>query len=71
MVPPTPPSNSSFKDQKVRVPYHCAAKFEQTLLNQQVPQGPDQTNHLVGVLSRLRQEVVGVVADIAQIRQIG
>ena len=32
--------------------------------NQQLLQGPDQTNKLVGVLSRFRQETVGMVANI-------
>ena len=49
---------------KVRVVSDCAAKFGQTSLNQQLLQGPDQTNPLVGVLSRFRQETVGMVADI-------
>ena len=52
------------KPDKVRVVYDCAAKFGQTSLNQQLLQGPDQTNQLVGVLSRFRQETVGMVADI-------
>ncbi|PFX13941.1 hypothetical protein AWC38_SpisGene21942 [Stylophora pistillata] len=39
-------------------------KFGQTSLNQQLLQGPDQTNQLVGVLSRFRQNSVGIVADI-------
>lgn len=33
-------------------------------MNQQLLQGPDQTNQLVGVLSRFRQETVAMVADI-------
>lgn len=33
-------------------------------MNQQLLQRPDQTNQLVGVLSRFRQETVGMVADI-------
>ena len=33
-------------------------------MNQQLLLGPDQTNQLVGVVSRFRQESVGVVADI-------
>ncbi|XP_068756283.1 uncharacterized protein [Montipora capricornis] len=49
---------------KVRVVYDCAAKYGGTSLNQQLLQGPDQTNQLVGVLSRFRQEPIGVVADI-------
>lgn len=52
------------KPDKVRVVYDCAAKYRQTTLNQQLLQGPDEANHLVGVLSRFRQETVGLVADI-------
>ena len=52
------------KPDKVRVVYDCAAKYGGTSLNQQLLPGPDQTNQLVGVLSRFRQESVGVVADI-------
>ena len=44
--------------------YDCAAKLGQTSLNQQLLQGPDQTNQLLGVLSRFRQNSVGIVADI-------
>ena len=46
------------KPGKVRTVYDCAAKYGGTSLNQQLLPGPDQTNQLVGVLSRLRQESV-------------
>ena len=52
------------KPDKFRVVYDCAAKFGQTSLNQQLLQDSDQTNPLVGVLSRFRQNTVGMVADI-------
>ena len=61
---PHHPVTHPLKPDKVRVVYDCAAKFGQTSLNQQVLQGPDQTNQLVGVLSRFRQNTVGMVADI-------
>ena len=61
---PHHPVTHSLKPAKVRVVYDCAAKYGGTSLNQQLLQGPDQTNQLVGVLSRFRQEPVGVVADI-------
>ena len=61
---PHHPVTHPLKPDKVRVVYDCAAKFGQTSLNQQLLQGPDQTNQLVGVLSRFRQETVGMVADI-------
>ncbi|PFX33128.1 hypothetical protein AWC38_SpisGene1978 [Stylophora pistillata] len=61
---PHDPVTHPLKPDKVRVVYDCAAKFGQTSLNQQLLQGPDQTNQLVGVLSRFRQNSVGIVADI-------
>ncbi|XP_015748010.1 PREDICTED: uncharacterized protein LOC107327777 [Acropora digitifera] len=61
---PHHPVTHPMKPDKVRVVYDCAAKFGQTSLNQQLLQGPDQTNQLVGVLSRFRQNSVGIVADI-------
>ena len=42
----------------------CAATYQGTSLNQQLMQGPNQTNQLIGVLSRFRQERIGLVADI-------
>ena len=57
---PHHPVTYSLKPDKVRVVYNCAAKFRQTSLNEQLLQGPDQTNQLVGVL----KETVGMVADI-------
>ena len=53
------------KPEKVRVVFDCAAQFAQTSLNQGL-QGPDLTNRIVGlgVLSRFRQETVGLIADI-------
>ena len=61
---PHHPVTHPLKPGKVRVVYDCAAKYGGTSLNQQLLQGPDQTNQLVGVLSRFRQEPIGVVADI-------
>ena len=52
------------KPEKVRVVYDCAATYKGTSLNQQLMSRPDQTNQLVGVLIRYRQENVGLVADI-------
>lgn len=57
------PVTHHLKPDKVRVVYDRAAKFGQTSLNQQLMQGP-APNQLVGVLSRLRQETVGMAADI-------
>lgn len=61
---PHHPVTHPLKPDKVRVVYDCAAKYGGTSLNQQLLQGPDQMNQLVGVLSRFRQETVAMVADI-------
>ena len=52
------------KPDKVRVIFDCAAKYQGTSLNDQLLQGPDLTNNLVGVLTRFRQEPVALMADI-------
>ncbi|XP_071483331.1 uncharacterized protein [Diadema antillarum] len=52
------------KKDKVRVVFDCAARYGGTSLNEQLLQGPDLTNNLVGVLTRFRQEQVAIVADI-------
>ena len=61
---PHHPVTHPLKPDKVRVVYDSAEKFGQTSLNQQLLLGPDQINQLVGVLSRFRQNTVGMVADI-------
>ena len=52
------------KPDKVRVVFDCAAKFNGESLNNNVLQGPDLTNSLVGVLCRFRPENVAIVADV-------
>ena len=52
------------KPDKVRIVFDCAARYGGISLNDQVHQGPDFTNKLVGVLLRFRQEKVAVMADI-------
>ncbi|XP_068704513.1 uncharacterized protein [Montipora foliosa] len=52
------------KPSKVRVVSDCAAKYQGTSLNDQLLQGPDLTNNLVGVLTHFRQEPVAVMADV-------
>jgi len=52
------------KGDKIRIVFDCAARFRGTSLNDQVMQGPNLTNTLVGVLLRFRQEHVAVMADI-------
>ncbi|XP_035660814.1 uncharacterized protein LOC118405422 [Branchiostoma floridae] len=49
---------------KIRVVFDCAAEYAGTSLNQQLLQGPDLNNTLVGVLTRFRQEPVGLMADV-------
>ena len=56
---PYHPVTHPSKPGKVRVVHDCAAKFEQISLDEQELQSPDQTDKLVGVLSRYRQETVG------------
>ena len=52
------------KPDKVRVVFDCSAKHRDTSLNDQLLQGPDLTNTLVGVLTRFREEPVALIADI-------
>ncbi|XP_078355245.1 uncharacterized protein LOC144639837 [Oculina patagonica] len=52
------------KPDKIRVVFDCSAKYAGTSLNDQLLQGPDLTNSLVGVLTRFRQEPVAFMADI-------
>ena len=52
------------KPEKIRVVFDCTAKYQGYCLNQELIQGPDLTNQLVGVLLRFRQEPVAVMGDI-------
>ena len=52
------------KPDKVRVVFDCSAKFQGASLNDQLLQGPDLTNTLVGVLTRFRQEQIAFMSDI-------
>ena len=47
-----------------RVVYDCVASYCRTSLNQQLLQGPDQTNQLTGVMIRFREKLVATVADV-------
>ena len=52
------------KPGKVRVVFDCSAKYRGSSLNDQLLQGPDLTNTLVGVLTRFREEQVAFMADV-------
>ena len=52
------------KKDKIRVVFDAAAMQEEVSLNNQLHQGPDLTNSLLGVLPRLRQYPIALVADI-------
>lgn len=49
---------------KLRVVFDCGASFKGTFLNSELVQGPDLTNSLLGVLTRFRQEPIGMMGDI-------
>eukprot|EP00112_Aurelia_sp_Birch-Aquarium-sp1_P001995 Seg1219.7 transcript_id=Seg1219.7/GoldUCD/mRNA.D3Y31 product="hypothetical protein" protein_id=Seg1219.7/GoldUCD/D3Y31 len=52
------------KHEKVRIVFDCAATYRGKSLNDNVLQGPDFTNPLVGVLLRFRQESMALMADV-------
>ena len=52
------------KPGKIRVVFDCSVKHKGTSLNNQLILGPDLTNQLVGVLTRLREEQVAFIADV-------
>ena len=55
---------SSNKPNKVRIVFDAAAEHGGTSLNNNLLQGPDYRNNLVGVLWRFREENVALVGDI-------
>ena len=52
------------KPGKVRAVFDAASTFAGTSLNEELLQGPDLINNLVGVLVRFRQDPVALIADI-------
>ena len=52
------------KPGKLRVVFDCAASYHGVSLNDQLLQGPDSTNRIVGVLIRFRQEPIALMEDI-------
>ena len=61
---PHHPVLNPHKPEKVRVVFDCSARYSNTSLNDQLLQGPDLTNTLVGVLTRFREERVAMTSDI-------
>lgn len=54
------------KPGKIRVVFDASATYNGVSLNQQLLQGPDMTNSLVGILCRFRRESIAVTCDIQQ-----
>lgn len=52
------------KPGKVRIVFDATAEYGGTSLNNNLMQGPDCINNLVGVLLRFRQDHTAIVADI-------
>ena len=61
---PHHPVFNAQKPEKIRVVFDCSAKHCGTSLNDQLLQGPDLTNSLIGVLTRFRQEPVALMSDV-------
>ena len=52
------------KPGKTRVVFDCSAKYKGVSLNDNLLNGPDMVNSLIGVLTRFRQEQVAIMADV-------
>ena len=52
------------KPNKCRVVFDAAARFNGVSLNDQLYQGPDLANSLIGVLIRFREEEIAFTADL-------
>jgi hypothetical protein len=52
------------KTNKIRVVFDASARYEGRSLNDELLQGPDLTNSLIGVLCRFREDDVAFMADI-------
>ena len=57
-------STTPCKPEKVCAVFDAASTFAGTLLNNELLQGPDLTNNLVGILIRFRQDPIALIADI-------
>ena len=49
---------------KIRVVFDCSARYANRSLNDELLQGPDLTNGLLGVLLRFRENTTTIMADI-------
>lgn len=56
--PPYHPVFHPHKPSKVKLVFDCSAKYRRSSLNDQLLQGPDLTNMLVGVLTLFQEEPV-------------
>ena len=61
---PHQPVTNPNKPDKVRIVFDGASKFQGTSLNDQLLQGPDYFNSLIGILLRFRQGHVAIAGDI-------
>ncbi len=52
------------KPTKMRVVFDCSAMYKNESLNSHLLQGPDLTNHLLGVLCRFRQNPIAFTCDV-------
>lgn len=52
------------KKKKLRVAFDCTASYQGVSLNEELLQGPDLTNSLIGVLLRFREHPVALMADV-------
>ena len=58
------PHHYASTSSKFRVVFDCRAKYQGTLLNDNLLQRPDLTNSLVGVFLHFRQEPIAIVGNI-------
>ena len=61
---PHHPVLSPNKPRKVRIVFDCASRCKGVSLNDELMQGPQLMNSLLGVLTRFRSEDIALVADI-------
>jgi hypothetical protein len=52
------------KKKKLRVVFDCSVKFQGSSLNDNLLQGPDMMNSMIGILLRFRKDQVAILGDI-------